>query len=79
MRAARPIAKGGEATISYLGGDTFAPLRMRRAALAARYGFACACARCADEEAADKNLQARARARFFLCSPRCLSRLLGRR
>ena len=51
VRAARPLAAGEEATISYVGADQLRPLRARRAALKEAFGFECGCARCAAEAA----------------------------
>ena len=52
VRAAAPIAAGEEVTVSYLGGARLAPVRARRAALRAGYGFHCQCARCLAEQRA---------------------------
>jgi hypothetical protein len=52
VRAASPILAGEEATACYLGESRLAPIRRRRAALRAGYGFHCQCARCAAEQRA---------------------------
>jgi len=49
VRAARPIAKGEEVTISYLPVQLLADASSRRQRLEGGRGFACRCARCAEE------------------------------
>lgn len=51
VRAARAMAAGEEATISYVGAEQLRPLRERRAALKESFGFECGCLRCAAEAA----------------------------
>ena len=52
VRAARQLRENEAVTISYLGRPQLRPLGERRSALQEGYGFECACARCAREEAA---------------------------
>ncbi|GBF88897.1 hypothetical protein Rsub_01396 [Raphidocelis subcapitata] len=52
VRAATPILAGEELTTCYLGEPRLAPIRARRAALRAGYGFHCQCARCVAEQRA---------------------------
>lgn len=58
-RAARPVAKQAELTVSYLPGPLLlAPLRARQRALRGARGFKCRCLRCRDEAKLDPNLLA---------------------
>ncbi|KIY97081.1 hypothetical protein MNEG_10880 [Monoraphidium neglectum] len=52
VRAAAPILAGEELTACYLGERRLAPVRERRAALRANYGFHCQCDRCIAEQRA---------------------------
>jgi hypothetical protein len=52
LRAARPLAPGDQATLSYLGQALTRPLFERRSELKEVYGFECRCERCRAEEKA---------------------------
>ncbi|KAF8059148.1 hypothetical protein HT031_005320 [Scenedesmus sp. PABB004] len=50
VRAAEALAAGEQVFLSYLGPQLFAPAGVRRAELAAQWGFECGCARCKAED-----------------------------
>ena len=50
VRASGGLARGAQLTRNYLGMQAFTPLATRRALIEKKYGFRCACPRCAAEE-----------------------------